>query len=161
MEGGVGFATELTTMVEAGAGLVVGTVSSDGEPRADRAWAVSVVDAGTRRIRFVMSADDPVVVEHLQSGTVSLTGADVTTYRSVQLKGRPVVVETPTAEDAALVVHQSGVFFEAVHRTDGNPVELLRRMLPREMVAVEMVVDESFDQTPGPTAGTVLDGAGL
>jgi hypothetical protein len=146
-------------MVERGAGLVVGTVSSDGEPRADRAWAVSVVDAATCRIRFVMSADDPVVVEHLESGTVSLTGADVTTYRSVQLKGRPVVVEAPTVDDLALAAHQSGVFFEAVHRTDGNPVELLRRILPREMVAVEMVVDESFDQTPGPTAGTVLDGA--
>jgi len=152
------FATELVTMIEAGAGLVVGTVSPSGEPRADRAWAASVVDAASRRIRFVMSADDPVVVEHLSSGRVSLTGADVTTYRSVQLKGRPVVVEPPTADDVELTRHQSGVFFEAVHRADGNPVELLRRILPHEMIAVEMVVDESFDQTPGPSAGTALGG---
>jgi hypothetical protein len=150
------FATELTTMFEAGAGLVVGTVSPDGTPRADRAWAACVVDAAACRIRFVMSSDDAVVVENLQSGTVSLTGADVRTYQSVQLKGRPVVVETPTADDVELARRQSETFFEAIHLTDGNPVESLRRMLPHEMVAVEIIVEETFDQTPGPSAGSAL-----
>ena len=154
------FATELVTMLEAGAGLVVGTVSAEGVPRADRAWAASVVDAEHHRIRFVMSADDAAVVDNLQSGRVSLNGADVRTYQSVQLKGRPVVVEAPTASDLELARHQSEVFFGAVHRTDGNPMELLRRMLPHEMMAVEMIVEESFDQTPGPTAGTALIGDG-
>ena len=153
------FATELMTILETGAGLVVGTVSADGEPRADRAWAASVVDAESRRLRFVMSADDPAVLENLQSGSVSLTGAEVITYQSVQLKGWPLVVETPTAADVELARLQSETFFEAVHRSDGNPVESLRRMLPHRMMAVEMVVNESFDQTPGPSAGTALAGA--
>ncbi len=155
----MGFATELVTILETGAGLVVGTVSAEGEPRADRAWAASVVDADSRRLRFVMSADDPAVVDNLQSGTVSLTGAEVSTYQSVQLKGRSLVVEAPTAADVELVSVQSETFFEAVNRTDGNPVESLRRMLPHRMVAVEMIVEESFDQTPGPSAGTALAGA--
>jgi hypothetical protein len=150
------FATELVEMLEVGAGLVVGTVSPDGTPRADRAWSAIVVDDEARRIRFVMSADDAAVVDNLQSGAVSLTGADVRTYRSVQLKGRPVVVEAPTAADVDLARRQSETFFEAVHLTDGNPVESLRRMLPHEMVAVEMIVEETFDQTPGPSAGSVL-----
>ncbi|HSM65391.1 MAG TPA: hypothetical protein VK860_03705 [Ilumatobacteraceae bacterium] len=155
-EGAGVFATELVTMLEAGAGLVVGTVSPDGVPRADRAWAASVVDAGARRIRFVMSADDAAVVENLESGMVSLTGADVRTYQSVQLKGRPVVVEAPTPADVELARLQSETFFEAVHLTDGNPLEGLRRMLPHQMVAVEMIVEETFDQTPGPAAGSAL-----
>ena len=150
------FATELVTILESGAGLVVGTVSADGEPRADRAWAASVVDADSRRLRFVMSADDPAVVDNLQSGTVSLTGAEAISYQSVQLKGRPVVVESPTAADVELARLQSETFFEAVHRSDGNPVEALRRILPHRMVAVEMIVEETFDQTPGPSAGTAL-----
>ena len=154
------FATELVTILETGAGLVVGTVSADGVPRADRAWAVSVVDADNRRLRFVMSADDPAVVDNLQGAMVSLTGAEVITYQSVQLKGRPVVVEAPTADDVDLAHRQSETFFEAVHRSDGNPVESLRRMLPHRMVAVEMIVEESFDQTPGPSAGSALAGAG-
>jgi hypothetical protein len=150
------FATELMTILETGAGLVVGTVSADGWPRADRAWAASVVDADTRRIRLVMSADDAAVVDNLQSGKVSLTGAEVSTYQSIQLKGRPVVVEAPTSADVELAREQSETFFEAVHRTDGNPLEALRRILPHEMVAVEMIVEESFDQTPGPSAGLAL-----
>jgi xanthine/CO dehydrogenase XdhC/CoxF family maturation factor len=152
----VSFADELMSILENGAGLVVGTVSADGTPRADRAWAASVVDADSRRIRFVMSADDAAVVGNLQSGRVSLNGADVRTYQSIQLKGRPVVVEVPTATDVDLARHQSETFFEAVHLTDGNPVEALRRMLPLQMVAVEMIVEESFDQTPGPSAGAAL-----
>jgi hypothetical protein len=153
------FATELMNIMETGAGLVVGTVSADGCPRADRAWAASVVDAEARRIRFVMSADDAAVVDNLQSGTVSLTGAEVITYQSIQLKGRPVVVEPPNSADIELARDQSETFFEAVHRSDGNPVEALRRMLPHDMVAVEMIVEESFDQTPGPSAGHSLDDA--
>jgi len=156
----VAFATELVTILETGAGLVVGTVSADGEPRADRAWAASVVDADSHRLRFVMSADDPAVVDNLQSGMVSLTGAEAISYQSVQLKGRPVVVESPTAADVELARLQSETFFEAVHRSDGNPVEALRRILPHRMVAVEMIVEETFDQTPGPSAGTALAGAG-
>lgn len=150
------FASELMGMLGTGAGLVVGTVSSEGEPRADRAWAASVVDADACRIRFVMSADAAVVVDNLQSRWVSLTGAEVATYQSVQLKGRPVLVEAPTAADIELAHVQSEVFFAAINRSDGNPVESLRRMLPHEMVAVEMVVEESFDQTPGPSAGSAL-----
>ena len=150
------FASELTRMVESGAGLVVGTVSVDGAPRADRAWGVSVVDPGERRIRFVMSADDTAVLEHLESGNVSLTGAEVSTFHSVQFKGRPVVVESPTADDIEMARTQSERFFEMVNRVDGNPIEQLRRMLPLETVAVEMIVTEMFDQTPGPSAGSAL-----
>lgn len=150
------FGSDLQTVLVGGAGLVVGTVSSSGEPRAHRAWSAVVTDPLERRVRFVMSADDPDLVAHLGSGAVSLTGADVATYQSVQLKGRPVCVEAPTADDLQTARQHSDAFFDAVHRIDGNPLELLRRMLPLQMMAVEMIVEETFDQTPGPKAGTPL-----
>ena len=153
------FASELTAMIDSGAGIVVGTVSEDGEPRADRGWAAAVLDEQGRRVRFVMSADDPAVVRNLEAGSVSLTGAEVITYQSIQLKGRPVVVEAPTADDIEMARVQTATFFDAVHRVDGNPLESLWRMLPLQMVAVEMIVEETFDQTPGPAAGAVIDGA--
>jgi hypothetical protein len=152
------FASELMAMIDSGAGLVVGTVSVDGEPRADRGWAATVVDVAGRRVRFVMGADDPAVVRNLETGSVSLTGAEVLTYQSIQLKGRPVVVEPLTADDVELARVQTATFFDAVHRVDGNPLDALRRMLPTQMVAVEMIVEETFDQTPGPEAGAAIDG---
>ncbi|MEZ5238257.1 MAG: hypothetical protein R2716_04720 [Microthrixaceae bacterium] len=49
---------------------------------------------------------------------------------------------------------------EAIHETDGNPMELLHRFLPLEVAMVELEVSETFDQTPGPEAGAPLPGAG-
>lgn len=151
------FGSELTSMIDAGAGLVVGTAGADGEPRATRAWAVTVVDDGTRRVRVVVSADDPVSVANLRTGAVvALNGADVRTFRSVQLKGRVMAVESPSADDLGTTRAQSDRFLQVVHETDGNPLELLRRILPVEVVVVELEIDEMYDQTPGPDAGGPL-----
>ena len=74
----------------------------------------------------------------------------------MQCKGRVVAVEPPSAEDVELVRAQSTRFFEAIHLVDGNPIELLRRILPHELVVIEVVVEQEFDQTPGPQAGAAL-----
>lgn len=150
------FGSGLMTMIETGAGLVVGTVGADGEPRATRAWGLTVVDPDARRVRLVMSADDPVTVENLAGGVISVTGADVRTFRSVQVKGTIVAVEPPTADDVTLARDQSDRFLTAIEETDGDPAELMRRILPHEMIAVELVVAEMYDQSPGPGAGTAL-----
>jgi hypothetical protein len=143
-------------MTEAGAGLVVGTVDRAGTPRGIRAWSARVVDAETQRLRIVLTADDHQVVENLAVGRVAFTAADVRTLRSVQLKGRVVSVEAPTQDDVELSRVQTDLFFAAVVETDGNPLLHLELMLPAEMVAIEMIVDEQYDQTPGPTAGSAL-----
>ena len=151
------FGSELTSMIEDGAGLVVGTVGDDGEPRATRAWSVTVVDPAAGRVRVVVGADDAVTVANLRVGALlALNGADVHTLRSVQLKGRVVAVDAAGTADLETARAQSDRFLQAVHDTDGNPFEQLRRMLPIEVVVVEVVVDEMFDQTPGPEAGGPL-----
>jgi hypothetical protein len=150
------FGSELTSMIEAGAGLILGTVDDDGAPRGIRAWGARVVDVEARRVRIVLTADDRRVVDNLAGGKAAFTAADVRTLRSVQLKGRVVTVEPPTPDDVALTRSQIDRFFEVVNKTDGNPLEQLELMLPTEMVAIEVVVDEEYDQTPGPTAGAAL-----
>jgi hypothetical protein len=152
------FGTELMEVVDAGSGLVVGTVGPGGEPRATRAWALTVTDAATRRIRLVMSADDRASVDNLATGRVTVTGADVSTLRAVQLKGRVEAVRPAEPDDVDVMIQHSSTFFRAVHDVDGNPMALLERMLPTEIVVVDVVVDEVFDQTPGPTAGSPVPG---
>ena len=143
-------------LVEAGCSLVVGTVGADGAPRATRAWAATVLDEAAGRLRVVVTADDAVALANLGTGQIAVTGADVRTLRAVQLKGHVVVVEPATPGDLATLDEHTGRFFQAVHETDGNPVELLRRLLPHEVVAVELVVEEVYDQSPGPGAGAAL-----
>ncbi len=150
------FGSDLMDMIGAGCSLVAGTVSSDGEPRATRAWAIRTVDTDARRLRVVMSSDDEVAVANLRTGRFALTGAHVRTLRSVQLKGRVVLVEDATPDDADMVAEQSSAFFRAVNETDGNPIALLERLLPANVVVVEFEVDEMYDQSPGPGAGAAF-----
>jgi hypothetical protein len=150
------FASELIAMIEAGAGLVVGTVGEDGAPRGIRAWAAWVVDHDEQRIRVVLTGDDPTVVARLEGCNVAVTAGNVRTLQSVQLKGRVSGVEQPTAADMEITERHIAWFFQAVHDTDGNPIELLQVMRPSTHLVLEMVVDEQYDQTPGPTAGHAL-----
>jgi hypothetical protein len=150
------FGSELTSMIEAGAGLILGTVDGDGAPRGIRAWGARVVDVDGQRVRIVLTADDRRVVDNLAGGKAAFTAADVRTLRSVQLKGRVVIVEPPTPDDVELTRAQIDRFFEAVNQTDGNPLEQMELMLPTEMVAIEVLVEEEYDQTPGPAAGAAL-----
>ncbi len=150
------FGAELTSLFEIGASIVVGTVDPDGEPRATRAWSADVIDLAAGRIRFTMTADDEVSIANLATGRVSLTAADVRTFRAVQVKGLVAAVRPPTADDLATMRTRIDRFLQAVHETDGNPIEGLRRMLPHHVLAIEIDVDEIFDQTPGPGAGAAL-----
>ena len=147
------FSSDVMSILEAGTSLIVGTVGADGEPRATRAFALTVIDDAAPAVRVVPSADDPVVLEHLATGAIAVTAADVRTLRSVQLKGRITRVEPSTDDDARMVEEHSSAFFQAIHDTDGHDLEISRRLLPLATISIVMVVDELYDQTPGPGAG--------
>jgi hypothetical protein len=150
------YRSELITMTEAGAGLIVGTVGPDGEPRATRAWSLAAVDDVPGRVRVAVTADDDVTLRNLRGGLVAVTAANVRDLRSVQVKGRVISVSAPTEADRRVAEDQTERFLHGVHETDGNPLEALRRMLPHSMVMVEIDVSDAFDQTPGPVAGSEL-----
>lgn len=148
------FTLDVMSIIEAGTSLIVGTVGPDGEPRASRAFALTVVDPDANVVRLVLSADDPIVVANLATGALAVTAADVRTLRSVQLKGRITQIEPPTVDDLATAHEHAELFFAAIADTDGHPPSLTRQLLPIDSIAVEMVVEELFDQTPGPSAGS-------
>ena len=150
------FSADVMSILAAGTSLIVGTVGPDGEPRATRAFALTVVDAAADVVRVVLSADDPVIVDHLASGVIAITAADVRTLRSVQLKGRIVGVEPSSAHDEAVAAEHSGRFFQAIHETDGHDLSAIRQMLPLRTLSVEIAVEALFDQTPGPDAGRAV-----
>jgi hypothetical protein len=139
-----------------GASILAAVTLPDGTPRATRAWSCEVVDATRRRLRIVFSDTAAAIVDALHRGTgrVAVTAADVATLESVQVKGRVVTVEPTTPHDEVLVAHHGELLVEVIHRTDGMPVDVLHRFLPTRTIAVEIEVEEVYDQTPGPTAGS-------
>jgi Pyridoxamine 5'-phosphate oxidase len=147
---------EVATLLESGASTFVGTVDPDGKPAGAHAMGITVLAGGTR-LRVVLNGEESEVLENLRTTAVVALGAtDVSTLRSVQVKGRAESVGPVTAEDRIRADRHRAAFFQAVNETDGTPIELLERLVPRELAALVMTVEALFDQTPGPQAGTRL-----
>lgn len=148
--------TDDAKWLEGGTSGVVGTVADDGVPDASRTWGQWTLASGTR-VRCLLPSTEETALRNLRgNGRVALNVTDVRTLKSIQVKGRATTVEAPTADDLALHERYVAEFFAIVHETDGTPLELLRNMLPAELTAAELVVEEVFDQTPGPGAGKAM-----
>jgi hypothetical protein len=141
-----------------GKGLVAGVVDPDGRPYALRAWGVTPVGADGRRVRVLLGDEGNVVGDWIVGTRFAVTGGDVSTLQSIQIKGEVAALGEVDVADLAAVDEHSEAFYLAVHESDGDPIELLRRLAPNHLVPVEMVIDEAYDQTPGPGAGAPLTG---
>jgi hypothetical protein len=140
-------------LLEGGAALILGTVAPDGEPHASRAWGLQVTGGG-RRVRVLVGAEDGRTLGNVAGGgRVAITGADVRTLTSRQVKGRVEGTEPVTDADREISSRYCDVFFDAVTETDGTERALLERLRPDELVACEVLLDCAFDQSPGPGAG--------
>lgn len=153
---------DLVGLLEGGCALIVGVCGADGAPYASRAWGLQVESPADGdgpevrcRIRFFMGDDDHVVLERVAAAApVAITGADVLTLRSVQLKGRAIGVESATDEDRTRSAAYFDAFASDIERADGQPKHLLGRLVPPDIAVCTAVVAEVYDQTPGPRAGS-------
>jgi hypothetical protein len=145
--------TEVVALLESGCGLVVGTVSADGEPHVTRSWGLDVLDADAGRMRVLVEGH-PVVLEHLETtGVLAVTGASVVTLRAVQVKARVETIEAATRADWERFRRHCEAFFHDVQVTDNIDRRSLERLLPDELVACQVLGTQVYDQTPGPGAG--------
>jgi len=146
---------ELAALLEAGVITFIGTVDADGNPAAAHAFGIQVLDAG--RVRVTVNAEDTEALENLRTtGAASIGATDVPTLRSVQLKGRAATIDPVEAADRIRFAEYRAALFGTIHEVDGTPIELLDRLVPRELVTVVVDVHEIYDQTPGPQAGSRL-----
>jgi hypothetical protein len=147
---------EAARLFGGGSALIVGAVEPDGTPYAIRAWGAVVAEDGAA-LRFYVDADDTRVVPLLSPGaSVAVTGGDVKTLASAQVKGRVRGLDELTALDIATRERATDLFVQEVHETDHTPRDLLERMVPERFVACTVDVDEVYDQTPGPQAGSTF-----
>ena len=104
-----------------------------------------IVEREPLRIRLVMALDDEVTVENVAPGAiVAVTGADVRTLRSVQLKGCVRLVEPPVPDDLALAAEHSQRFIDAVIAVDGLPPTCSGGCCRTRSSCVELEVDDGL-----------------
>lgn len=143
--------------LEGGCALIVGLVDVGGRPHATRGWGLDVTAAEAGEVRLLLPAEDSVAAAILGRPTaIAVTGCDVSTLRSMQLKGVAQPAAPQTSDDPARARRYADAFFGDIHRMDGTPRELLERMLPESFLVCRFEVHERFDQTPGPSAGEPL-----
>jgi len=149
-------ARELATFLESGVAMLGATADARGAPEAFRVWGATVDD--DFRVRANVSSHAVRTFESVHDGAaISLVFTDITTFRSVQAKGHVVgAAEPPGPADAALIERYEAAFGAALQQI-GHPLTLRESMRPRSVFVVTVAVDDTYDQTPGPTAGLPLE----
>jgi hypothetical protein len=147
---------ERRSPAQEGMSLYAGSVSSDGVPAGCRAVALR-----TNRDLTEITVYLPMATSHEVVANVAATKrlAIVATYPpdhfAVQLKGTTTAVRL-AADDESEFVHARMNSFADVLHTIGVPRRISGSLNCWPAFAVEMKVDEMFEQTPGPKAGTPI-----
>jgi hypothetical protein len=146
---------EVAALFEGPSSLIVGTADAHAHPEAIRAFGAQVV--ADDRLRILLAADAHRTLANLAGGgAIAITATDVATNASVQVKGRAAPAEPETPADRDRHERYLAGFFRVISESDGTPYELLQRLSPGPLVALEISVEAQFDQTPGPAAGRSL-----
>jgi hypothetical protein len=145
----------LATFLEGGCAQNVATVDGDRDPTIGRAWGLRVTNG--RFVRAIVGADTATAANLRTAGRIAVLLIDVSSYRSVQIKGSVVSVEPPSPSDDDVYEVYREEFSAALVAADRTTP--LDEVLPTSIVAVTIDVDAVFEQTPGPDAGRSLASA--
>ena len=147
------FDPETQAFLHSGCGLLVATVSRDGEPHATRGWGLDIVELGPPTVvRVLLDADDERTLEHAAAGgAMAITAANVLTLRSLQLKGRSQGLDAAELGRAGRPLRPR--LPPRCRARRPRHLGDLQLVLPPTYVACMVSVAEMFDQTPGPGAG--------
>jgi hypothetical protein len=143
---------EVAAQLESPCGLLVGSVDGDGVPDAIRAWGVEVLAPDLVRVLIADNAHR-AIANLAEGGRIALTTTHFVTLVSWQLKGHATALGPASAADRIRYDAFCAGAVQILHLADGTPEEIIWRIAPPGIVACEMVVEQVFDQTPGPQAG--------
>jgi hypothetical protein len=146
----------IAAFLDSGVSMVGASANYELVPEAFRMWGASLGDDGV--LRALVSSDAGETFERLAEGTLlCMTFTDVLNLRSMQVKGRSLrAAEAPGPVDLALMERYQELL-SPKSRLNGTPPALLASIRPRSVFVVSIVVEEAYDQTPGPSAGTPLE----
>jgi hypothetical protein len=137
--------------------IMLGSTDQLNTPDAVRSSGIAVLD--DRRLRVVFAADAATARTNAVPGAnISLLVTDITTYESIQWKGTVLVGPSArTAGDLALTHAYLDTFLVGLEQNGMGP-DLMRRLCSLDTVAIEVEIDEEYDQTPGVDAGRKVAG---
>ena len=146
----------LQKCLEPGVSVIVGSVDSTGTPSCCRAVGLRSDDELATATVFVPMATSKETIANVASTRrLAVVTTHPISHCATQLKG--VVEHTRVAredEQPFVTAHLGG--FGGVLNTIGYPLRVTRSVVRWPAYALELRVDEIYEQTPGPRAGTRL-----
>ena len=146
----------LAKCIEPGVSVIVGSVDAGGNPACCRAVGLRSLDDLSTAIVFVPVATSRETMAKVAStGRVAVVTTHPISHCATQLKG--IVEATRMArddEEAFVRGHFAG--FGGVLNDIGYPARVTRSVAQWPAFALQMRVEEIYEQSPGPKAGTGL-----
>jgi hypothetical protein len=150
------FDASLTTFLEQGLAIHLGTRNADLEPNGVRVTAVKVSDDRLHLVLYVTRADVAVVLEDLRdNGQAAVTLVRPSDDRACQVKGTFVDVRDADENEQPLIEGQWQGFVQQLEII-GLPALATSAWMMWPCVAIRIKATALFDQTPGPGAGGPL-----
>lgn len=149
---------ELESFVQSGISVIVGVSAPGVPPLATVGCGCRILPDGRMRILLLRPGNERLLELVARGGGVAATFSRPADHRSIQIKGSSAAVSRPGEGDAALAARQH----------DGLRRELLAVNYPPDfaaaycavpegdVVAIDLVPEAAFAQTPGPGAGAEL-----
>jgi hypothetical protein len=152
---------ELIEFAHGGRSLLVGTCSKDLDPECMRAMGIRIAPDGLRLTLFLPVATAAQTIANLRTNPrIALTLSEISTHRTLQIKGAVLGIEDARDEDLAFVnlyrEHFAGDLAWA-GQTEANTLALTNWPCHAALVEIAVV----YTQTPGPSAGLQLPIAGV
>jgi hypothetical protein len=135
----------------------LGSADAMGTPDATRIVGMTAI--GEARLRILISAQAETARRNAVVGArVAVLVTDITSYRSVQWKGRVVAVEARSPGDTVLIDQHISAFRGSSEKVGISAAEVWK-LFAIDGVPLTVEVEESWDQTPGPHAGHSIQAA--
>jgi hypothetical protein len=145
--------TERRSPAEEGMSLYAGSVSNDGVPAGCRAVALRTNRELTEiTVYLPMGTSQDVLANIAATKRLAVVASYPPDHCAVQLKGTATAVRLATDDESEFVHARLNSFADVLHRI-GVPRRIGGSINCWPAFAVEMKVDEMFEQTPGPNAG--------
>jgi hypothetical protein len=136
--------------------ILVGTRDASLAPEITRGWGPSILpDRHTMDLCISLSAGAKTLDNLRDQEELAVTFHQTVTYKTVQLKGRFLESGELTPQDWESVERQKTILTEQA-KVHGIPLSIGSRIFIPDLVRIRFVVQQAFEQTPGPGAGSTL-----
>ena len=136
--------------------ILVGTRDAILTPEITRGWGPTILpDGHTIEVCISLSAGAKTLENLYNRDEVAVTFHDTLTYQTIQLKGRFLESGDLSPQDWKAVERQKNMLAEQT-KVHCIPRDLVLRVFAPDLVRIRFVVQQAFEQTPGPGAGSSL-----